>query len=211
MTNSKTRKRNPRGEGLRLRQEIVQAATKILNKGGSAESVSLRDIARQVGISAPSIYTHFADRDSILLAVVQEAFAELKTRLETVQGQTGLEADPTASLLAICNAYLEFALASPQRYRILFGGVWNAAEAQQAIGDEATGMGQDVLELVVQAIRRCVTAGQSSSTDPIADDSALWVALHGLAQLRTAAPLFPWSANIVETLVSRLVLLNPSA
>jgi len=209
MTALKTRERNRRGEGLRLRQDIVQAASNILDAGGSAESVSLRDVARQVGISAPSIYTHFADRDAILLAVVQDAFAELKTRLETAMNQAGLEA--VARLRAMCTAYLNFALEWPQRYRILFGGVWNAAEAQKASLTGAVVVGDEVFALMVQAIEQCVVAGRSSSTDPFADASALWVALHGLADLRVTAPLFPWPPDLVELLINRLALLVPKS
>jgi len=209
MTPPKTRERNRRGEGLLLRQDIVQAAANILNAGGSAESVSLRDVARQVGISAPSIYTHFADRDAILLAVVQDAFAELKARLETQMNGAGLEA--VARLRAMCMAYLDFALEWPQRYRILFGGVWNAAEAQKSSSTGAVVVGDEVFALMVQAIKECVTAGRSSSTDPFADASALWVALHGLADLRVTAPLFPWPPDLVELLINRLALLVPKS
>ena len=209
MTPLKTRERNRRGEGLRLRQDIVQAAANILNAGGSAESVSLRDIARQVGISAPSIYTHFPDRDSIVLAVVQDTFAELKERLETQMNRPGLEA--VVRLKAACTAYLNFALEWPQRYRVLFGGVWNAAEAQKSSLVGAVVVGDEVFALMVEAIEQCVVAGQSSSTDPAADASALWVALHGLADLRVTAPLFPWPPDLVELLINRLALLVPKA
>jgi len=209
LTPTKTRERNRRGEGLRLRQDIVQAAANILNAGGSAASVSLRDIARQVGISAPSIYTHFPDRDSIVLAVVQDTFVELKDRLETQMNRPGLEA--VARLRAVCVAYLDFALEWPQRYQILFGGVWNLAEAQKSSSVGAVVVGDEVFALMVEAIAQCVVAGQSSSTDPAADASALWVALHGLADLRVTAPLFPWPPDLVELLINRLALLNPTS
>ena len=56
-----TRARNRRGEGARLRDDIVAAAVALLDETGDQAAVSLRAVARRVGIAAPSIYRHFAD------------------------------------------------------------------------------------------------------------------------------------------------------
>ena len=68
------RRRNARGEGGRLAEEIVAGAIAIIERTGSDEEVTLRSVAREVGIAAPSIYTHFPDREAILWAVVQVVF-----------------------------------------------------------------------------------------------------------------------------------------
>lgn len=209
MPTPKTRARNPRGEGQRLRQDIVRAATELLDDGGSEASVTLRDVARRVGISAPSIYAHFADRDAILLAVVQDAFTELKTQLQAAFDQPGVGA--VARLHATCAAYLDFALRWPQRYRILFGGVWNAKTTLPSLAEavEAEVVGMDVFVVLVDALRDCVETGDSASTDPFADAAGLWVALHGLAQLRATIPMMPWPPHLLERLVSHLALVSP--
>lgn len=61
------RERNRRGQGTRLRAEILAGATQLLEDSGSEEAVTLRAIARQIGISAPSIYSHFPDREALSL------------------------------------------------------------------------------------------------------------------------------------------------
>lgn len=99
-------------------------------RGGSEEAVTLRAVARRAGIATPSIYAHFADRQSILLAIVQDAFAELSHRL----AKSATAADPAVRLHAVCAAYLDFAATSPQRSRVMFAGVWSAA---QALDDKA--------------------------------------------------------------------------
>jgi Bacterial regulatory proteins, tetR family len=48
-----------------------------IERAGSAEAVTLRAVAREVGIAAPSIYAHFPDRDAVLMAVVVRIFDEL--------------------------------------------------------------------------------------------------------------------------------------
>jgi AcrR family transcriptional regulator len=64
------RRRNARGQGARLTEDIVTGALALIERTGSAEAVTLRAVAREVGIAAPSIYPHFADREAIVTAVV---------------------------------------------------------------------------------------------------------------------------------------------
>jgi AcrR family transcriptional regulator len=201
------RTRNRRGEGARLRTEILAAAAELLDETGDEQAVTLRAVARRIGISAPSIYSHFADRQAILLALAQQAFAELTERLTQATG-----ADPVERLRAVCAAYLDFAATRPQRYRVMFGGLWNAAEAvdQAAITEaEVLALGQDALGVLTTTLAGCVAAGRSSSTDAEADAVALWLGLHGLAHQRTVSRAFPWPADITERLIVPLAHLTP--
>src|SRR6266700_821441 len=61
------RQRNARGQGARLTQDIVSAALALIEREGSDEAVTLRAVAREIGIAAPSIYNHFPDRDAIVM------------------------------------------------------------------------------------------------------------------------------------------------
>lgn len=201
------RARNPRGEGGRLRADIVRAGAELLEETGDEQAVTLRAVARRVGIAAPSIYSHFDDRQGILLAVVTEAFAELSAHLRAVDGGS----DPLTHLHAVCGAYLDFARTRPRRYQVMFGGLWNSAPATESGSisrGQAEEMGQDVLRLLVAGVRGCVDAGRSTSTDADADAVALWLGLHGLAHQRTAAPAFPWPADIAERITAGLAHLT---
>ena len=206
MTASKARARNKRGEGALLRDDIVDGATRLLNSG-TEQSVTLRAVAREVGISAPAIYQHFPDRDAILLAVTQRVFAELGHELREV----GEHSDPADHLRAVCTAYLAFAEQWPNRYRILFGAVWDASQALEhapALADDLAALGMETFNILRQAVADCAEAGRSTSSDPHADTAALWVGLHGLAQLRVAAPLFPWPPHLQSSVIDRLTLLR---
>lgn len=205
------RPRNPRGQGARLRADILGAAAELLEETGDEKAVTLRAVARRVGIAAPSIYAHFADPQAILVAIVREAFAELLQHLQAAEAGAG--SDPVARLRAVCAAYLDFARSRPQRYRVAFGGLWDSAEAVEGAAiteSEAAGLGQDALEVIVAALRECVATGRSGSTDPFADAVALWVGLHGLAHQRVVAPLFPWPEDVAERLVDPLARLLPT-
>ncbi|MFQ1002363.1 WHG domain-containing protein [Modestobacter sp. SSW1-42] len=202
------RQRNRRGEGARLRADILDAAAAILGETGNEQAVTLRAVARRVGIAAPSIYPHFADRQAILMALVHGAFTDLETQL-TAAAQSA--AEPVARLRAVCTAYLRFAGSRPRHYNLMFGGVWSAAAAQAEgaiTSSEAIQLGQEALAIFVAALRACVDAGRSTSDDPQADAVALWVALHGLAHQRAVATAFPWPDGMEARLIGPIAHLT---
>src|SRR3954469_6780992 len=71
------RGRNPRGQGERLREDIVSAALRMLDDLADDQALSLRAVAREVGIAATSVYIHFADRDALVLAALERCHADL--------------------------------------------------------------------------------------------------------------------------------------
>lgn len=201
------RVRNRRGEGGRLRGQILSAAGELLDEPAGEAAVTLRAVARRAGIAAPSIYAHFADRQAILLALVQDAFTEITEQLTAA----GDDPDPVVRLRAVCTAYLDFAQTRPQRYRVMFGGVWDVAHALDAAAItevDAAALGQDALGAIVDSLQACADAGRSTTDDPRADGIALWLGLHGLAQQRVAATAFGWPDDIVTRLVDPLAHLR---
>ncbi|WP_211304272.1 TetR/AcrR family transcriptional regulator [Umezawaea tangerina] len=181
-----------------LRAEILAVATALLDAGGDPRAVTLRAVARGVGIAAPSIYPHFLDQSAIVLAVVQQAFAELCEWLRSAVDAAG--EDPRTRLHALCRAYLDFARTHPERYRLMFGGAWMPAADSGITPDQLAELGAGTLRLVADAMTACVDAGCCTSEDPDADAVALWVGLHGLAHQRAIATSFPWPADITERL-----------
>jgi AcrR family transcriptional regulator len=201
------RPRNRRGEGARLRDEIVAAAVELLDETGDESAITLRSVARRVGIAAPSIYRHFPDQPAIMLAVVQRAFAELETRL-----RAGLDAagnDPRQRLFAVSHTYLRFAQDHPERYRTMFGGLWMPAlHGTSVTQDDVATLGDACIQLLTDALHDCVAAGMATSTDPHADTIALWLGLHGLAHQRAVTVVFPWPPDIADRIITTLAHLN---
>src|SRR5947199_7637735 len=79
MPMTKTRQRNPRGQGERLRDDIIEAASRLL-ADPAAPPLTLRAVAREVGVAATSVYLHFDDIESLTLATVNHLFGELTRR-----------------------------------------------------------------------------------------------------------------------------------
>ena len=202
------RVRNRRGEGARLRDDIVAAAVELLDEHGDESAITLRSVARQVGISAPSIYRHFPDQPAILLAVVQQAYTELNERLLSAVDAAG--SDPRRRLFAIGTAYLEVAEQHPQRYRTMFGGVWVPALGESSVtADDLFALGETALQLLARTLEECVEAGYATSNDLFADTVAVWLGLHGLAHQRSVTAAFPWPPDIAERMITALAHLIP--
>ncbi|HEY0719552.1 MAG TPA: TetR/AcrR family transcriptional regulator [Streptosporangiaceae bacterium] len=189
-------RRNARGQGSRLADDIVRGALTIIARTGSDEAVTLRAVAREVGIAAPSIYAHFADREAIIRAAVAEVFDELIDAVERAQLAVG--ADPVDRLLAGCRAYLDYGLAHPAWYGVLFTprelapGDHGGPVPIGPDGSPVLPFGGEAFAQLVAGIQECVQAGASASTDVLADATAVWVAMHGAVTLRTALRKFPW-------------------
>ena len=195
-----TRARNPRGSGARLRGEIVAAAATLIARTGSDQAVTLRSVAREVGISAPSIYGHFSDRDAIVEAVVSESLEQLHL---AVADAVAAHADPVEGLYAGCSAYVEFGISEPARYRVLFG--WSRPKGQSPQSDTR---GLAAFNTLATNLDACVAAGRSASTDTFVDAVSIWTSLHGQVMLRADLPEFPWpSTDTVGEMVRSLARL----
>ena len=192
----RARARNARGEGARLREELVAAASEMVAETGDASQLSLRGVARAVGITAPSIYRHFPDLDHLKLAVVLRAFqgfADARNQASTEAG------DPAQALLARCRAYCRFAVANPGPYRFMF--------SHQAPKGSPVAMA--ALRALADSIAKCQEDGVSLTPHgPERLAAQVWAALHGLVILRLNSPDFPWPApleQMADDTVTRLI------
>ncbi|MEV5953798.1 TetR/AcrR family transcriptional regulator [Streptomyces sp. NPDC051987] len=112
---------NARGEGERLRQEILDAATRILEETGREDALSLRGVAREVGISAPSVYRHFKDKADLVSTVLDATYRTLAVVMsEAGESAAAAGASPLGRVRATLKAYRRFAIDKPRRYRLMF-------------------------------------------------------------------------------------------
>lgn len=97
-----------------LRSAAVAEGLRLL-QSGTAESLSLREIARNVGVSATALYRHFPDRATLLAALADAGYAQLAD--EQMAAVTGKGAQGFAEM---GQAYVRFALANPALFRLIF-------------------------------------------------------------------------------------------
>lgn len=195
------RSRNPKGEGERLRKEILDAAVALIDSEGP-EQLSLRAVARQAGVTAPAIYAHFDDLDDVRRAVIGRAFDDFAEYLSRCASRLS---DPVARLRALCRGYAAYGVQRPRHYALMFGPL-----AQPDPGKTATSIvdmpGGSAFAILMDAIQACVDSGASVSTQPYEDAMAVWVALHGYVGLRSGIPEIPWPADdaLLDGIVDRL-------
>jgi AcrR family transcriptional regulator len=175
------RKRAARGQGAALRGEVLTAAMDLLRETGSEESVSLRAVASRVGVSVPSIYLHFADKQALLDAVCEEVFEQLHVAMKEASADAP---DAFEALRQQGIAYVRFAVANPEHYRIVMMGPASAHDPKDEIASGAFGH-------VLDSVTACIGLGVLEG-DPIQLALQLWAGVHGLASLRIAKPMFPW-------------------
>jgi AcrR family transcriptional regulator len=134
-----------------LRAALVRAAEEILEEQGLA-ALSIREAARRAGVSHNAPYRHFPDRDSLLAELAAEGFRRLGAELAAHSGREMGE------------AYVRFALAQPERFRLMFNVKREAA--------------QETYAKLVSAFRE-----EGALADPEKAAAAAWSLVHGLAQL----------------------------
>ncbi|WP_235653803.1 TetR/AcrR family transcriptional regulator [Mycolicibacter icosiumassiliensis] len=193
------RRRNLRGHGALLRDEILAAAVRLIDGADSEAEVSLRGIAREAGIAAPSVYAHFDDLERVLEAVAESSWVQVSDEIaEQVQQAT----DPRERLLIGCRVYVSFAQRHPLRYALMTQDGHAPPAARRA------------LAVVTRGLLACRGETPDSASDSDSDRiaAALSVALHGVAMLhRTDAPnlwLSDFSTDeVIRTLVDGATLL----
>ncbi len=202
------RQRNRRGEGFRLRDDIIAGATAVLGDTGSEDAVTLRAIARHIGVAAPSVARHFPDRTAIIDAVVAEQLAVLHDQLLAAANAA---AEPVARLYALCHAYTSYARAHPARYRILVGRRFvEDWDTQNRVMEQTAPLMAAAIGLVSDTIQACIDTGASTSTDAHLDTTILWFALHGLITIPQAITSLTWPDfdDLLATCITRTVGLH---
>jgi AcrR family transcriptional regulator len=203
-TASGGRRRNPRGQGDRLRTELLDAAASIVAADGNARGLSLSSVARSVGIAATSVYLHFPDIEELKHELVDRGYAEMNSRrAEATAGIT----DPGAFVLARWRNYAHFAIDNPGVYRLMFGSELPPSKAF----DRPDSPGRQAFMDSVQSIARAQRAGRvTAADDPFRLTSLVWAAVHGLVALRMDRPNFPWADldAMVDDALRRLLLIS---
>jgi len=152
-----------------LREALVEEAVDVVRAGGP-EALSLRELARRVGVSHAAAYRHFAARE----AVVHHRLAEVD------------EVDPVARarlrLVGIGAGYVQFALTEPGLFRLLF-----TAYPDPPAGKDPDG--QDPYSMLNAALDELVAAGYLDPRDRPGAEVTCWSAVHGFAVLNIEGPL----------------------
>lgn len=203
------------------REEIIATAWKQTGEMGAA-GLSLRAIAREMGMTAPALYRYYKDRDALVTALLMDAFDSFSAALEAARDACAVD-DHTGRFRAIHKAYFQWGASNPQKYIFLFGtpipGYQFAAEAgpsarrsflvlQGVIGDAYTAgklTGEAFLQQLPPPLQSQYEALQRLGMPyaPVVTHWALscWNTIHGLTSLF----LYGYSQGFLGEQIDRFV------
>ncbi len=162
------------GTATSLREACVETAQALIAERG-IEQLSLRDVARKLGVSHQAPYKHFASRDHLLAEVIGRCFRDLARAL------SGRERFPDAmqDLRSLGRSYLAFSLAHPLEYRLMFGTPWPAVTAEQPELLRDARLSFDVLRAALAP----VYAGRLAPEQLDLNALFVWTSMHGVTSL----------------------------
>ncbi|MFD0365827.1 TetR/AcrR family transcriptional regulator [Nocardia sp. GCM10030253] len=195
------RGRNPRGQGGRLREEIVAAAIELLDTLGDDQALSMRAVAREIGSAATSVYLHFADRDALVLAALERYHGDLVRAIDAAEAASD---DPVDKLRARTRVLGAWAYRHPGLYKVLHESTLNQ-RAEMPFKRQLT-------ERTTAAIQRCMDAGLAPEDDAPSVTLDLRAAVHGAVSMRLNQPDQPWPPleDQIERFLIKLVGVAPA-
>ena len=157
------------------RQQLLEAARDLYAQHGP-EGLSMRKVAQRVGVSATAIYRHYADKETLVMAVCEEGF-----RLFELSLMRGMRAKaPLDRLRMTGQGYLDFALEHPSYYRVMF----MAAHPEfKKLQQESALAYSPSFQFLIDRVSECQRAGLLRQEDPQMTALSLWAHCHGLIAL----------------------------
>lgn len=114
--------------------EIKTTARRLLVEQGP-DALTLRAIAREMGMTPAALYRYFGSHEEILGGLCEDVLAEITVTLETARDTVGTD-DPVGRLMAGCRAFRDWSLAHPREFQLVFA---SAGEQPPAEHDQVNG------------------------------------------------------------------------
>jgi AcrR family transcriptional regulator len=158
-----------------IRASILEAAWQMVITEGW-QYLSIRKIADAIEYSIPVIYSHFENKDSILLEFTKEGFEKLSEALIAAKEQHD---DPTERLKQIGHAYWDFAFNHKEYYQLMFGLGIPACETVNQIPEM-----KNMTTVLIGSIKDTIATGSNTDVDYFLKFHTYWSILHGLVSIQ---------------------------
>lgn len=173
----------PAAEVAEFREKLCAAATRLFAEHG-AEGFTMRMLAAEVGCATMTPYRYFRDKDELLAAVRAMAYDRFSEALESAAHMAS--GDSRAKSAAIGDAYVAFALANPEAYRLMFD-----MSPPEAIDSPDLARAARRANTTMTGYVRAMIEDGALKGDPVLIGRMFWAAIHGVVQLELSGVLPP--------------------
>lgn len=171
-----------------LRQKLLDAALALAEEVGP-EHISLREVARRVGVAPSAPYRHFPSRRALLTAVAEEATERL--RIGLVKGVAAHRQQGLQQLQALGEAYLDWAEHHPMHFRVVSA----RGQIDYAASSGMAQRNQELRELTVQALKLAQQQGAAQGFDPQTLAVLARATAYGLARMQHDGHFAQWGVD----------------
>jgi AcrR family transcriptional regulator len=159
-----------------LRQTLLSAATSMIAQKG-IESLSLRKLAEQVGVSRTAAYHYFQDKNALLCAIAANGFKRWEVSLDQLNANQLPHKDKFEQYML---SYIAFATNNPEEYELMFGRcIWK----QSKCTEELQNISHKTFQHQVDMIQYWQSIGLVIGNHPVRVAQIIWGTLHGIAKL----------------------------
>ncbi|WP_019546647.1 TetR/AcrR family transcriptional regulator [Streptomyces sulphureus] len=196
------RSRSPRGQGELLRRDILEAVSRLLDEWGSAEKLTMRAVAREAGIAAPSIYLHFSDKAELVWAALEDKYEVLAGRMLKAEADAAAAgADARERLKAQAVAYCAFAREFAGHYRLMYETRQPRVEPARLHRHPS----RHISHALREGLARCREAGHALALPDEQAAQTLWSGMHGAITLHQALAEGPTHVDLPARLATGLI------
>jgi AcrR family transcriptional regulator len=159
-----------------LRSALLDAALAVINESGSSQ-LTIREVARRAGVSHTAPYRHFADKDELIVAVVEQGFELLQQPMQTEKHAAAKA--PNSQFAASGTAYIDFALQHPAYYRVMYSGDLLTSSGQESLQHTSS----NTFAQMVDDIKTCQQLNIVKPGDAALQALAILSTVHGFVTM----------------------------
>ena len=148
------------------------------------EALTLREVGRRLGVSRTALYRHFSNKTALLAAVARDGFQRFTLDLEAAWSQAP---NTVRGFDNMGRAYINFAMANPAHYRVMFGAYSDLCDTDPELQSDATA----AFAVLVNALVALQRSGLVRRDEPLVLAQYVWAVVHGVAMLAIDGQLGP--------------------